>query len=512
MRTSKPILSLQGIYKQYGEKVACNNIYLDLHPCQVHGLIGENGSGKSTLVKVISGVIQKDSGYIEKEQRPVDISSPLQARDLGIGTIFQHFSLFDTLSVMENISLGLPATYRKSDIQEKVERIADTYGLHLDLKAYVDSLSVGERQRLEIIRCLIREPQILIMDEPTSVLTPQEADKLLELVLRLKEKGCAILYISHRLSEIRSICQQLTILRHGSVVDVCTTSAISNEDIAAKMMGEDFQKQQKITKKLTTFTESALQVTGLSLDLRPEHAVALHDINFEVKKGEIYGIAGCAGHGQDLLSATLSGEIICKGVKFFGMEVGDTSVTARKKHGFGYIPEDRNGHSALLNLNLIDNALLGTHMNKLWRNGWLSAGKAKKFAQEIVQDYQVVCSGVEKQAATLSGGNLQKFVLGRVLQQQPKILLAVQPTWGLSVGATRLIHELLLRMAEESCAIVLISQNLDELMKVCHRISVMCEGKLSESVLTHETSVSEIGLLMSGISLEKGSSQSKAVS
>jgi simple sugar transport system ATP-binding protein len=477
---------------------------MDLKKGCIHGLLGENGAGKSTLVKMMGGVVRPDEGEIAWEGESVKIRSPLEGRRLGIGMVFQHFSLFDALTVSENVVLGLPPDWHEGEVDEEIKRVSEIYGLEVDPKKDVYSLTVGERQRVEIVRCLLQNPKLLIMDEPTSVLTPQEADRLIEVLVRLAGEGCGILYISHRLAEVEEMCDEATIMRHGEVVARVVPKEEKAVLMASKMMGGSYEKRTREgLVKWDVGSDVVLSMEGVNCDLRPEYGVRLRDVHMEVRSGEIVGIAGLAGNGQDLLGSVLSGEVLLEEgglIKFFGEEVGGIGVVGRRRMGMGYIPEDRQGHSALLNFDLVGNGVLGSDSYEgLWRGSWLQKDKARDFAEGIVKEYDVRCPGVDHQASSLSGGNLQKFVMGRVLKQRPKLVIAMQPTWGLDVGAASLIHGYLIDLAREGCGIILVSQELDELMTLTHRLGVLSEGCMSKFYPTGEIKEEEVGLLMGGL-------------
>ena len=500
------LLELDSLSKSYGGKKACDGVDLRLSEGLIHGLIGENGAGKSTLVKMIGGLVRADSGSIFWQGEEVRLSSPSHARGLGIGMVFQHFSLFDALSVSENVELGLGKGKFGDNISDVIRRVSEEYGLGVEPSRAVSGLGVGERQRVEIVRCLLQEPRLLIMDEPTSVLTPQEADKLMEILKRLSEEGRVILYISHRLSEVEELCDSATVMRHGRVVREVIPKNETAMTIATAMMGESFEGNRRRNVLEVDDREEVLLMRGVSCDKRPYYEVPLRNVSLDLRRGEILGIAGLAGNGQDLFGSILSGEELLDGegeIQFFGEEVSSKGVLGRKKMGFGYVPEDRNGHGALPSLSLLENGLLGSDFfGGLWKRNflgdWLDYDKANDFAEDIVRGFDVRCQGVGHSASSLSGGNLQKFILGRELKQRPKLLLAMQPTWGLDVGAASLIHSFLINLAKSGCGIILVSQELDELMMFTNRIGVFSEGYLSKLYRTDSIGVEEIGLLMSG--------------
>ncbi|WP_374367005.1 ABC transporter ATP-binding protein [Dongia sp.] len=497
-----PLLSLAGITKQFPGCLANDSVDLDIRAGEIHALLGENGAGKSTLVKIIYGVLQPDAGAIRIEGRPVAIASPAGARDLGIGMVFQHFSLFEALTVTENIALGLNDPEQRRDLKSRIVAISVAYGLPLDPDRVVHDLSVGERQRIEIVRCLLQKPKLLIMDEPTSVLTPQEVERLFETLRRLAREGCAILYISHKLDEIRALCERATILRQGRVVATCDPRATSARELAEMMIGTELAAPSH-ARKPDPHAKIRFAVRHLSAKSDQQFGIDLHDINFTVQAGEILGIGGIAGNGQSELMAALSGEILARdaeAIRIDDVAVGRIGPDGRRSRGACFVPEERNDHGAVRDMTLSENALLSAYRRRqLAKRGIIDRLRTFLFATDVVKDFDVRTSGPKAEARSLSGGNLQKFIIGREILQQPGILVVAQPTWGVDVGAAAAIHQALMDLADKGAAIVIISQDLDELMMLSDRIAVMALGRLSAAKPVSEVSVEEIGLLMGGI-------------
>ena len=492
-------LELRGIRKAFPAVVANDGVDLAVAPGSIHAVLGENGAGKSTLMKIVYGVVRADAGIILWNGAPAGIASPSDARTLGIGMVFQHFALFPALSVAENIALTLKGGSGLSTLAIRAREVSERYGIPIDPARTVHTLSVGERQRVEVVRNLLQEPKLLIMDEPTSVLTPLAARELFRMLRQLAAEGTSILYISHKLDEVRELCDTATILREGRVIGRVDPRKESTQSLAQRMIGS---------------TPPVLRRAPPSRQLRERLGVAwraqsadeaagfgLHDIRFKVNGGEIFGIAGIAGNGQAALLAALSGETRAASpdaVRIDGKPVGRFGVRARRRLGLVYVPEERLGHAAVPGMSLAKNALLTGHHLGLVRHGLLRFGAMTAFARRCIDTYDVRCSGVRADARTLSGGNLQKFVVGRELLQQPSVALVAQPTWGLDVRAASAIRSVLLEMRSAGVAVLLISEDLDELFELSDRIAVIAAGRLSPIRRIDETDVEEIGRWMGG--------------
>jgi len=503
-------LDLRGISKRYPGVLANASVNLSLQPGEIHALLGENGAGKSTLVQIVYGVVKADAGEMRWNGRSVAVDGPSAARALGIGMVFQHFSLFETLTVTENVALGLsPRVTAKSEggMAALAARIADVskrYGLALNPHARVFDLSVGERQRVEIVRCLLQDPSLLIMDEPTSVLTPQEADQLFETLRRLAGEGRTILYISHKLDEIRRLCSAATILRGGKVVASCDPRQETAQTLARLMIGEEVSPTRRgEAVGAGEDGEALLRVEGLSMKAANALGTPLHDVRLTLKRGEILGIAGVAGNGQNTLLAALSGERLAPradAVIFEGEPIGLEGARARRDRGVNFVPEDRLGHGAVADLSLSDNALLsGWRRWSLVRRGLVSFAGSREKAEHVVKTFAVAAPGAHAAARSLSGGNLQKFIIGREILQQPKLLIAAHPTWGVDAGAAAAIHQALIELAANGAGVIVVSQDLDELFTLADRVAVICAGRLSESRPAHEVTAEEVGLMMGGL-------------
>jgi len=494
-----PRLELEGITKVYPAVVANDGIDLRVMPGEIHAVLGENGAGKSTLMKIIYGVVRPDAGTIRWNGKVVAISSPARARSLGIGMVFQHFSLFETLTVSQNIALALEPGEANAALDERIRDVSERYGLPLDPRRHVHSMSVGERQRVEIVRCLLQQPQLLIMDEPTSVLTPQAVEKLFATLRRLGSEGCSILYISHKLDEIRALCQRATVLRAGRVTGECDPRQETSSGLARMMIGGELPHPRH--RKATTRGDGTLAVRGLSLPADDPFGTDLTDIDLSLRGGEIVGIAGVSGNGQKELLAALSGEhpvADAKMVVLNGVAVGRLDAAARRALGMAFVPEERLGRGAVPEMSLAENALLTAHRHELTRHGFIRPDAVRAFAQATIARFGVKAPGPSATARSLSGGNLQKYIVGREILQGPRVIIAAQPTWGVDVGAAALIRQALVDLRDEGVAVLVVSEELDELFEICDRLAVIARGRLSPPRPTRETNAEDIGLLMSG--------------
>ncbi|GGE20707.1 ABC transporter [Aureimonas endophytica] len=494
-----PRLQLTGITKRFPGVTANENVSFAVEPGEIHALLGENGAGKSTLVKIIYGIQRADEGEVLWDGRPVAISSPREARRLGIGMVFQHFSLFEAMTVLENIALGLDHPPPRRELERDVRAVLGTYGLALDPHRLVHTLSVGERQRIEIVRALLTRPKLLIMDEPTSVLTPQEVEKLFETLRQLAAEGCAILYISHKLGEIKALCSKATILRGGKVVGACDPKAETPRRMAELMIGASLKDLSD--KAACTYGPDRFAVSGLSAPGEPPFGTSLKEIGFRVRAGEIFGIAGVAGNGQNELVAALSGERRASGrIALDGRDLIGASVAERRRLGLCAVPEERNGHAAVPAMTLAENAVLSARDRKgLASAGIIRGGAARDYASGVIRAFSVKATGAEALAGSLSGGNLQKFIMGREIGQEPAVLVVSQPTWGVDAGAAGFIRQAMIDLAARGAAIVVVSQDLDELLELADRIAVINEGRLSPAIDVKGVSIEEIGLLMGGL-------------
>lgn len=494
-------LAMQGISKQYPGCRANDDVFLEIEHGEIHALLGENGAGKSTLMKMLYGVVKPDAGEIIWNGKRVTIEQPAVARSLGIGMVFQHFSLFETLTVSENIALvlGEQAGHPKT-LAKRIKTTSERYGMPLDPERRISSLSTGERQRVEIVRCLLLDLQLLILDEPTSVLTPQEVQALFKTLKRLTKEGCSVLFISHKLHEVTELCDSATILRGGKVTGHCNPKNETAETIARMMVGDEIAISNDTSRALGD--EVFVSIENLSTQSTGQFDVALKNINLAVKSGEIVGIAGVAGNGQEELLKMLSGEQIqrhSQAIKFAGKSVDQLSPLQRRRLGFAFVPEDRLGRGAVPDLDLCDNALLTSFDCGLVKHGFLVHSKITQLADQIISKYGVKAAGNYSHAESLSGGNLQKFIIGREVEQEPRFLLLSHPTWGVDIGAQVAIHDAILKLRDRGCAILVVSEDLDELYKISDRLGAICDGEVSEFLAPESLPLVKLGQWMAGV-------------
>jgi general nucleoside transport system ATP-binding protein len=499
MLPNEPLrLSLSNITKRYPGVVANRAVSLSVKPGEAHAVLGENGAGKSTLMKIIYGAVKPDEGDIQYNGQAVQIRNPQQARALGISMVFQHFSLFDTLSVAENVWLGLDPSLTLAQVSARITAKAAEYGLDIDPSRPVHTLSVGEMQRVEIIRALLTEPKLLILDEPTSVLTPQAVDKLFVVLKKLVSQGCSLLYISHKLHEIRELCSVCTVLRGGEVTGVCDPREESNASLSRMMIGAE---PPALKHQDRTPGAVMLEARHLSLNKEDQFGVNLADINLQVCAGEVVGIAGVSGNGQRELLYVLSGEdtrALADSVLLDGKAVGHVGPQERRQAGLHFVPEERLGRGAVPSLSLAHNLLL-TRSEAISSGGWIDTQALQTQAQKIIQKFNVKANGAQAPAQSLSGGNLQKFLVGREIDAKPRVLLVSQPTWGVDVGAAAQIRSELLALRDAGCAVLVVSEELDELFEISDRLYVMANGQISPSIQRKDATVAQIGEWMSGL-------------
>lgn len=499
-KDNKHRLVLQNITKDYPGCRANDSVDLSIRHGEIHALLGENGAGKSTLMKVIYGVVSPDQGELYWNGVNCKISEPAIARELGIGMVFQHFSLFETLTITENIALALgkQAGHPKT-LARRIKETSKKYGMPLDPEKRVAVLSTGERQRVEIVRCLLLEIQLLILDEPTSVLTPQEVKALFETLHRLKAEGCSILFISHKLHEVIELCDSATILRGGKVSGHCQPKEETPESMARMMVGNNTPISNETCR--SKGKGDFLTINQLSTVPDGLFDIALEQINLTVKSGEIVGIAGVAGNGQEELLKVISGETPQKNqssIKFKHQVVNHLSSLERRRLGLAYVPEDRLGRGAVPDMNLCQNTLLTSFDSKLVKNGLVNRGKIDDLAEQLIEKYNVKTPNRHTLAKSLSGGNLQKFIIGREIEQSPKFLLMSHPTWGVDIGAQVAIHKAIIALREQGCAILIVSEDLDELYKISDRLGAICGGRLSPLLPTDELPLPKLGQWMAG--------------
>ena len=504
-------LELESITKIYPSVIANEDVSLKVRHGEIHAVLGENGAGKSTLMKMIYGVSRPDAGRMKWEGAQVEVENPAHARSLGIGMVFQHFSLFETLNVVENVALALPGNPDLKQLAEQITEVSNRYGLPVDPHRLVHALSVGERQRVEIIRCLLQNPKLLIMDEPTSVLTPQAVRKLFDTLRQLADEGCSILYISHKLDEIQELCHVATVLRDGKVTGDCVPSEETPKSMASMMIGKELPVPEHQAPE--SLGEVRLQLNGLSRASDDPFGVDLQAIELEVRSGEIFGIAGVSGNGQQELLYALSGEKPVEdadAIRICNQPLGRATPDQRRNAGMGFVPEERLGRGAVPRMSLTENALLTAHRSGMLEHGMIRFDQIAAFARRCIEDFNVKCGGEEHAANSLSGGNLQKFIMGREILLAPDLLVVAQPTWGVDVGAAAFIRQELVDLRQQGTAILVISEELEELFEISDRIAVIANGRLSPAKNLADTNIDEIGVWMSGMWDESGDAAGRA--
>lgn len=498
---AKPLLELIGVSKRYPGVVANDGVSLKVLPGEIRALVGENGAGKSTLMKVVYGSVQPDEGQIIWDGREIDFLGPQQMRELGVGMVFQHFSLFESLTVLENILVASGDEAKEEDVRQKASKVAAKYGLRLSLDSRVEALSVGERQQVEIVRCLLSEPRLLIFDEPTAVLPAPAVDALLVTIRKLAESGCAVLYISHKLAEIKALCHTASVLRGGKLVGEVLVKETPEAELAVLMTGRELPSYKSPDKRLGGLV---LEVNGLSARPRSPEEVELSDIQLGIRAGEVVGIAGVSGSGQRELFECLAGERTTApdSVLFEGASIGLLNVKRRRALGLAYIPEERVGQGALSEFSLDLNFLLsqrGAATDKFSTFGLLKLSDLARATSQSIAKFGVKATGGHVAAGTLSGGNLQKFIVGRELSKAPKVLLVSQPTWGVDIASSMFIRQQISELARTGAAVLVGSEDLDELMQLCDRIVVIAKGRVSPSVPSQELDARRLGLWMAGL-------------
>jgi simple sugar transport system ATP-binding protein len=500
-------LEMRGIVKRFPGVLANDHINFDIAAGEVHALLGENGAGKSTLMRILYGLYRQDEGEILINGEPVNILSPLDAIHLGIGMIHQHFMLVPTLTVAENVALGLRSTRGLltdlDRVSKRISELAETYGLRVDPNAYVWQLAVGQQQRVEIIKALYRGADLLILDEPTAVLTPQEVDELFNTLRQMKQEGHGLIFISHKLHEVINISDRVTVLRDGRVVDTRISSTTDKALLARMMVGREIGLKSE---------QSAFEAGEVRLSIRDLWAIgdratpALRGINLEIRSGEILGVAGVSGNGQKELAQVIAGlrESSRGAILLDGKDVTGFSPGALMKHGLGYIPEERMRDGMIREFTVSENLILREHADKPYaRSRFLSFKTISEKSSELVNRFNVKTPTLETQVRYLSGGNIQKLILARELSRQPRVLIASQPTRGLDIGATVYVHQVLIEQRSGGTATLLISEDLDEILALSDRIIVIYEGQIMGEFSRDHAAPETLGLLMAGVKIEQ---------
>ena len=498
------VIEMRGITKIFPGIIANDHINLALKKGEIHALLGENGAGKSTLMSVLFGLYQPEEGQIFHNGKEVKVTDPNVATSLGIGMVHQHFKLVECFSVMDNIILGNEDTsmgfIQKKKAREKVKKLSDTYGLHVDLDAKVSDITVGMQQRTEILKMLYRDNDILIFDEPTAVLTPQEIDELMQIMRNLKNEGKSILFISHKLNEIMAISDRCTILRKGKYIGTVNIKDTNKEELSSMMVGRDVKFA--VDKTPAKPGKTVLKVQDLVVKSKLHKKNAVDGVSIHVNAGEIVCIAGIDGNGQTEFVHALTGldKVESGEVIFMDEDITKKSIHYKNTHGFAHIPEDRHKHGLILDFTLEQNMVLQRYFeSEFQNNGFIRFKEVKEYAQKLIDEYDVRSGqGPVTIARSMSGGNQQKAICAREMDREHDLLIAVQPTRGLDVGAIEAIHTKIVKKRDEGDAILLVSLELDEVMNLSDRIYVMYEGKIVGELDPKKTTVQELGLYMSG--------------
>lgn len=503
--TSEYVIEMNHIRKEFPGIVANDDITLQLRKGEIHALLGENGAGKSTLMSVLFGLYQPEAGTIKKDGAEVKINNPNDATALGIGMVHQHFKLIEVFTVLDNIILGAETTsklgfLKKKEARKKVQALSEKYGLKVNLDAKVEDITVGMQQRVEILKMLYRDNDILIFDEPTAVLTPQEIDELMEIMRGFAKEGKSILFITHKLNEIMAVSDRVTVLRKGKYIGTVDTKDTNKQELSNMMVGRPVQLE--IKKEESHPTDVVLKVEGLTVPSKVHKNDAVKDVSLEVRKGEIVCLAGIDGNGQTEFIYGLTGlEKATSGrITLCGRDISNASIRKRSQAGMSHIPEDRHKHGLVLGYTLEQNLVLQKYLEPRFQNhGFIKFDEVRKYAEKLIEDYDVRSGqGPITIARSMSGGNQQKAIIARELDRDEPLIVAVQPTRGLDVGAIEHIHKQLIAERDKGKAVLLVSLELDEVLGLSDRILVLYEGEIVGELDPKKTDAQELGLYMSG--------------
>ena len=494
-------IELRGISKRFGTHQALKSVNFSAFSGSIHALLGENGAGKSTLLNILYGILRADAGEIFWEGEQKIIKNPIDAKRLGIGIVFQHFALFDVMSVTENVALGMHYKGNLKALKTAIEEVSDVYQLRLCPDSLIADLSTGEKQRVEIIRCLLQHPKLIILDEPTSVLTPIETKHLFQTLATLRDKGCCIVFVSHKLDEVKALCDRATILRQGELIaSHIRVDGISSADMALKMVGthtvpyhgREEHTDRKTLMRVDTFESDTDDTTTINLSTP-----------MQINTYETLGIAGISGNGQEYLSNFLSGEITTKAENIIYKDhpCGQDDVTKRRHKGILLVPTDRLDRSAIPQMSILENTLIGIRDKRdfVHKSGIIKEKRLNDFCDRILADFGVVPNDKKALSGSLSGGNLQKFIMGRTIYSLPELMIVYNPTWGVDINGSRFIRNEILKLRNKGVAVVLISEDLEEIFSISDRIRVLSNYELSKPIKTQETSIEEIGRLMTHV-------------
>lgn len=501
---SEYVIEMLGITKVFPGIKANDNVTVQLKRGEVHALLGENGAGKSTLMSVLFGLYQPDGGEIRKNGEKVEIRNPNDATALHIGMVHQHFQLVEIFTALENIILGMEPSkmgfLRKSEARKKVMELSDKYGLHIEPDAKIEDISVGMQQRVEILKMLYRDNEILIFDEPTAVLTPQEITELMQIMRDFTKEGKSILFITHKLAEIMAVADRCTVLRRGKCIGTVEVKDTNVEELSRMMVGRNVSFS--VAKGEQKLGDTVLEVDDLTVPSKLHKNNAVKNVSFNVRRGEIVCLAGIEGNGQTEFAYALTGLEKASGGKLTlaGQDITDAPIRERSKLGMSHIPEDRHKHGLILDFKLMDNMVLQRYWQKDFQNGgFIKRGAVRAYSDKLIKQYDIRSgNGSDTITRSMSGGNQQKAIVAREIDKDPELLVAIQPTRGLDVGAIEYIHKQLVKSRDEGRAVLLISLEMDEVLDVSDRILVMYEGEIVGEFDPKKTTPEELGLYMSG--------------
>ncbi len=501
----EPLVRMEGIVKRFPGVVANDHVDFDLLPGEIHALLGENGAGKTTLMNILYGLYQPDEGEVYVKGRKVKIRNPRDALRLGIGMVHQHFLLVERHTVAENLALGYARSQVNplNEIRDRIREFSRKYHLDIDPDSYIWQLSVGEQQKVEIMKALYEGAEILILDEPTSVLTPQESNELFSIIKKMRDEGKGIVFITHKLAEVFAVADRVTVMRKGRVIGTLPIKDASREKLARMMVGREVIFT--IEKKPSRPGKPVLEVENLVV-LGDRGREAVRGVSFTVRENEILGIAGVAGNGQKELVHAIVGlrHVKSGNIRIMGIDTTNKSPREIADLGVGHIPEERLKFGIVPNMSVAENSILKSYYKPPYRKGFsIDYSKVRELAEDLIKEYNIVVPTPDTPAKLLSGGNMQKLIVGRELKRKPKLIIASNPTFGLDVGATEYIREKLLYERDEGAAILLVSGDLDEVMQLSDRIAVMFNGEFVGIVRPEEVTVEEIGLMMSGVRLKE---------
>lgn len=506
-RTAEPILETRGISKTFGSTRANQSVSLKLYKGEIHALLGENGAGKSTLMNILNGIYRPDAGEIYYKGKPVDIHSPKQAVALGIGMVHQHFRLISTLTVAENVSLYLNESgffLNKKKMEKDIAEYAKEFALDVDPGARVWQLSVGEQQRVEIVKLLCRRMEILILDEPSAVLTPQEAREMFRTLRKMADAGKTVIFISHKLNEVLENADRITVMKDGRIEDETLAKDATIERLAGAVVGDkEFKDSGAALSPVRD--EEVLSLVGIRAD-NDKGLPALKDISLKIRAGEIFGIAGVAGNGQRELAEAVAGlrKVTAGTIKLNGLDITKTDVKRRIREGISFVPEDRLHMGLAAGMNLPDNVILKEFdTGKYSHHGILNYKAAEETTRKFIEARDIKNGGIELPVSMMSGGNQQKLLVAREIDGSPKLIVVAYPVRGLDVGAAEAIHEILRDQAAKGIAILLVSEELEEIFQICHTVGTLCNGELMGIRKITETNINEVGRMMTGQRLEE---------